>query len=162
MRRRHALVTFAMAALAVLAAASLAQATEVSRDSYREAVEPICKANTLANEKILKGAKAEVKANKLKPAAQKFERAAAALSKSYAQLAAVPKPAADTAKLTKWLSYVKTEASLLRATAAKLEAGDKIGAEANVVRLTHTASLANNQVAVFEFQYCRFKPSRFT
>lgn len=149
-------------ALALLAAASLAQATEVTRASYTEAVEPICKVNTEANEKILGGAKAEVKANKLKPAAAKFTKAAAALKQTYAQLAAVPKPPADTAKLTKWLADVKTEASLFEATAAKLKAGNKLGAEANVVRLTHTANLANDQALGFEFQYCRFEPSRFT
>ena len=63
--KRRTLATFAMAALALLVAASLAQATEVTRTTYNESVEPICKANTQANEKILKGVKAEVKANKL-------------------------------------------------------------------------------------------------
>ena len=146
----------------LLVAAAGAEATEVTRASYTEAVEPICKVNTEANEKILKGVKAEVKANKLKPAGVQFAKAAAALAKSYTQLAAVPQPPADTAKLTKWLSYVKAEASLFSATAAKLKAGDKTGAEANVVRLTHTANLANDQVLGFEFEYCRFEPSRFT
>jgi hypothetical protein len=151
-----------LATAALLVAAVPAAATEVTRPSYREAVEPICKANTQANEKILGGAKAEVKANKLKPAAVKFTKAAAALKKTYAQLAAVPQPPADTAKLTKWLSDVKAEASLFAATAAKLKAGDKTGAEAMVVRLTHTANLANDAALGFEFQYCRFEPSRFT
>ena len=160
--KRRTLATFAMAALALLAAASLAQATEVTRTTYKESVEPICKANTQANEKILKGAKAEVKANKLALAAAQFTKAAAALKKTYAQLSAVPKPPADTAKLTKWLSYVKTETSLFQATAAKLKAGDKVGAEEMVVRLTHTANLANDQALGFEFEYCRFEPSRFT
>jgi hypothetical protein len=160
--KRQTLAVLAIAALALLAAASLAQATEVTRASYTEAVEPICKLNTQANEKILKGVKAEVKANKLKPAAVQFTKAAAALAKSYTQLAAVPKPPADTAKLTKWLSYVKAETSLFQATAAKLKAGNKTAAEANVVRLTHTANLANDQVLGFEFEYCRFEPSRFT
>jgi len=152
----------AIAALAVITTASLAQATEVTRTSYKESVEPICKVNTQANERILKGAKAEVRANKLKPAAAQFTKAAAALKKTYAQLAAVPKPPADTAKLTKWLSYVKAETGLFEATAAKLKAGNKTAAEAMVVRLEHTANLANNQVAAFEFEYCRFEPSRFT
>jgi hypothetical protein len=31
-----------------------------------------------------------------------------------------------------------------------------------VVLLTHTANLANNAVIGFEFEYCRFEPSRFT
>jgi hypothetical protein len=147
---------------ALLAAVIPAAASEVTRASYSESVEPICKVNTQANEKILKGVKAEVKANKLAPAAVQFTKAAAALKKAYAQLAAVPKPPADTAKLTKWLSYVKAEARLFEATAAKLRAANKLAAESMVVRLEHTANLANNQVAAFEFEYCRFEPSRFT
>ncbi len=160
--KRQTLAVLAIGALALLAGASLAQATEVTRASYTEAVEPICKLNTEANEKILKGTKAEVKANKLKPAAAKFTKAAAALKQAYTQLAAVPKPPADTAKLTKWLADVKAEIALFEATAAKLKAGNKTGAEAMVVRLTHTANLANDAALGFEFQYCRFEPSRFT
>jgi hypothetical protein len=152
----------AIAALAVMTTTSLALAAETTRTEYVATVEPICKVNTQANEKILKGVKAEVKANKLKPAAAQFTKAAAALKKTYAQLSAVPKPPADTAKLTKWLRYVKAEVALIEATATKLKVGNKLAAEAMVVRLTHTANLANNQVAAFEFQYCRFEPSRFT
>jgi hypothetical protein len=149
-------------AATILVAAAPAAATEVTRASYTAQVEPICKLNTQANEKILAGVKAEVKADKLVPAAAQFAKAAAALATSYTQLAAVPKPPADTAKLTKWLSYVKVEAALFQATAAKLKAGAKTAAEANVVRLGHTANLANDQVLGFEFEYCRFEPSRFT
>jgi hypothetical protein len=155
-------VAIGLIAAAVLVAAVPAAATEVTRTSYKEAVEPICKANTQANEKILKGAKAKVKANKLKPAAQQFAKAAAALKKTHSQLAAVPRPPADQAKLAKWLGYVKAEASLFEATAAKLKAGNKLGAEAMVVRLTHDANLANDQALGFEFEFCRFEPSRFT
>ena len=158
------LIRFALLAtsVALLVLAAGASATEVTRASYTEAAEPICKVNTQANEKILKGVREEVKQGKLKPASRQFAKAAAALARSYAQLAAVPKPPADTAKLTKWLSYVKAETRLFEATAAKLKAGDKLGAESMVVRLEHTANLANNQVAAFEFEYCRFEPSRFT
>jgi hypothetical protein len=159
---RWVLLSALLACLSVGVPPGSAASTEVTRASYTEAVEPICKSNTQANEKILKGVKAEVKADKLKPTAVQFTKAAAALKKTYAQLAAVPQPPADTAKLAKWLSYVKAETSLFRGTAAKLKAGKKAAAEANVVRLTHTADLANDQVLGFEFEYCRFEPSRFT
>jgi hypothetical protein len=150
------------AALALLATASLAFAIETTRAEYVARVEPICKANTKANEKILKGVRARVKAGKLKAASTQFSQAGRALKQTYAQLGAVPQPSADATKLTKWLRYVKEEASLFQATAAKLKAGDKLGAEALVVRLTHTANLANDAALGFEFQYCRFEPSKFT
>jgi Asp-tRNA(Asn)/Glu-tRNA(Gln) amidotransferase A subunit family amidase len=141
---------------------SLALASEVTRDSYREAVEPICKANTEANERILKGVRAEVRHGEFKTAAAKFTKAAAALKKALAQLRAVRQPNADKAKLAKWLARIKEEAGLFEAVAAKLRAGNKGAAEEKVVRLTHNADLANNVVIGFEFEYCRFEPSRFT
>jgi hypothetical protein len=157
----RALVGLALAAL-LPAAAPLAAAAEVTRDSYREAVEPICKSNTKANERIFRGVCAEVRHNELKPAAIQFERAAKALRRTLAELKAVPQPSADQAKLTKWLGKVKEEVGLFAAVAAKLRAGNKAAAEEKVVRLTHNANLANNVVIVFEFNYCRFEPSRFT
>jgi hypothetical protein len=152
----------ALGLIGALASAALASGAEVSRNSYREAVEPICKTNTQANERILKGVRAEVRHNELKPAARQFTKAAAALKQTLAQLRAVPQPSADRAKLAKWLGFVRTEAGLFAMTATKLKAGDKTGAEKMVVLLTHTANLANNAVIGFEFEYCRFEPSRFT
>jgi hypothetical protein len=125
-------------------------------------VEPICKANTAANERILKDVKSEVRAGNLKPAAASFAKAARALKKTLIQLKAVPRPTADAAKLGKWLGYIKTEAEQFEGTAAKLKSGDKNGAQATAIRLTHTANLANNQVLAFEFNYCHVDPSQFT
>jgi hypothetical protein len=154
---------FAAGALALaLLAIPMAGATETTRPEYREKVEPICKANTIANERILTGVKAEVRAGKLKVAAVQFAKAGAALKKTWRQLGAVPQPAADQARLAKWLGYVKTEAELFERTGKKLKAGDKVGAQAMVIRLTHNADQANNQVLPFEFRYCRFEPSKFT
>ena len=93
-------------------AAPVAQA-EVTRESYKEAVEPICKSNTEANERILKGVRGKVKAGKLKQPARS-SRASTALNKTHGELQAVPQPPADQAKLTKWLGYVKTEATCFR------------------------------------------------
>lgn len=151
-------MVFALAVLAV----PLAGAEEVTRESYKEAVEPICKVNSQANEKILKGVSAEFKAGKLKVAAGKFSRASSALKKTLRQLKAVPQPPADEAKLATWLKYVDTEADLFQQTANKLRAENKAGAQAMVIRLTHNAKQANNQVLAFNFRYCRFEPSKYT
>jgi len=149
-------------ALMLLSGASLAMAEEVTRDTYTAAVEPICKTNTEANEKILKGVRAEVKAGKLKPAGAQFSKAAAALKKAVAQLKAVPQPTADAAKLSKWLGYVKEESSLFEAGAKALKAGNKGKTQTVVVQLTHTANLANSEVLSFGFRYCKLEPSKFT
>lgn len=151
-------VVLAMTMLAL----PVAQANDDERVAYKEAVEPICKANTQANERILKGARGKVRAGKLKAAGSQFARAATALRKAQKELKAVPQPPEDQAKLAKWLKYVEEEANLFQRTAKKLNAGDKNGALAMVIKLEHNANLANNQVLGFEFRYCRFEPSKFT
>ncbi len=160
--RTSVLFLAAMGAMALLLAVPLAPAAEQTRESYTEAVEPICKSNAEASDRILDGVKAEVRQDKLKPAAAKFTKAAAALKKTLRQLKAVPKPPADQARLDKWLGYIKNEVELFERTAKKLKAGDKIGAQRMAVRLTSTANKANNQVLTFEFKYCRVDPSRFS
>jgi len=136
-------------------------AAETSREEYIAAVEPICKANTEANEKILKGVRKEVKEGKLDSAARKFRAAARALKRTRTQLLQVPKPAEDEAQLTKWLGYVKTEVQLFEAVARKLANDEATAAQKLVVRLVNNARQANNQVIDFGFRYCKFQPSKF-
>jgi hypothetical protein len=145
-----------------LLAAPIAQAAEVTRESYKEAVEPICKTNVQANERILKNVRANVKAGKFGLAASQFTKAADALKKAIPKLKAVPQPTADQANLTKWLKYIGEEEGYFRQIAKKLKAGDKNGATAMQIRLSHTANQANNQVLAFEFKYCRVEPSKFS
>ena len=143
-------------------AAPFAQATEVTRESYKAAVEPICKTNVQANERILKNVRGNVKAGKLTLAASQFTKAATALHKAIGKLKAVPQPTADQAKLAKWLKYIEEEENFFKQIAKKLKAGDKNGATAMQIRLSHTANQANNQVLAFEFKYCRVEPSKFS
>lgn len=155
-------LTSAFAAIAVLAAALPAVAAEPTRESFAAEAEPICKADTKANERILAGVRDLVKKGKYKPAAAKFDKAAQALAKAHDELAALPQPPADKAKLDKWLSYVDQEVAYFEQAAKKLRAGQKAAASQIVVRLNHTAVLANNQVIAFDFKYCKLEPSRFT
>jgi hypothetical protein len=151
----------ATVALALIVAAT-AFAAEVSRDEYKDAAEPICQSNTQANERILAGVRKEVRQGKLKPAATKFTKASAALKKALQELEAVPRPAADEARLAKWFSYVKIEAELFATAGQKLKAGDKPGAEHIVTKLTQNANKANLEVLPFGFRYCRLEPAKFT
>jgi hypothetical protein len=158
--------SFAGLSVVVLAlsmlASPLALAAEVTRESYKEAVEPICKTNTEANERILKGVRQKVKAGKLKQAGTQFEKAGKALHKAIVQIKAVAQPPADEAKLAKWLKYVGEEEKLFLKGAKQLKEGNKTGAQETVIRLNSNANKANNQVLPFEFKYCRFEPSKFT
>lgn len=155
--RKLALATAAAFCLLV----SLAAAEE-TRETYKQHVEPICQVNSKANERILKGVRQEVKQGKLKLAGSKFAKASAALKKTYSELAAVEKPPADAARLTKWLGYVKQEAELFAQGGKALKANNKHKAQQIVNKLTKTANLANSTVLAFNFHYCRFEPSKYT
>jgi hypothetical protein len=147
--------------VAMLLAAS-AFAAEVSRDEYKSAAEPICKTSAKENERILANVRKEVKTGKLKPAAAKFAQAAKVQAKSLKQLEALPQPAADEARLGKWLSYLKVEAELFASAGRKLSSGDKAGAEHITSKIAQIANQANVQVLPFEFRYCRQEPSKYT
>ncbi len=152
---------FSLVTAAALLAAVPSFAAEATPEGYKEAVEPICKSNTEANEKILKGVRQKVKAGNLDAAARQFKAAAQALKRTRAQLLQVPKPAADATRLTKWLGYVKAEVSLFESIARKLDNEEATSAQKMVVRLISNARQANNQVLDYEFRYCKFQPSKF-
>jgi hypothetical protein len=152
----------AIAVAALLLIASLASAAELSRSEYKAAVEPICKTNSEASERILKPVRRLVKKGKLKPAATRFFKASRALKRTYVQLRALPQPTADEARLAKWLGYIKTEANLFAKVGRKLKAGQKGPAQRFVNKLTANANRTNAIVLAFEFHFCRFEPSKFT
>ncbi len=152
----------AVLVVGALVAVPVVHAAELSRDEYVARVEPICKKNTEANKRIFAGAKEEVKEGKTKLAATHFTRAQAALEKTVKQLKAVPQPAADEAKLDKWLSYLETESAYIGKIGKALAKGDKGKAQTLSVQLNRNSNLANNSVLAFGFRYCRLDPSRFT
>jgi hypothetical protein len=151
-----------LGAVAMMLTAPLAQGAEQTRETYKAAVEPICKANSKASSRILKGVKKEVRKGKLKPASVKFKKAARALKKALNQLRKVPPPSADKAKLNKWLKMIGEEVKLFEATSRKLKAGKKSAASAMSLRLESTATRANNLVVGFEFHYCKVEPSKYS
>lgn len=150
-----------LVAVVALVGAVPSMAAEATPETYKEEVEPICKVNTEANERILKGVRAKVKAGKLDAAARQFRAAAKALKQARSELLEVPKPSADATRLTKWLGFVKTEIQLFETVAKKLAGDEEASAQRMVVRLISTANQANNQVLDYEFRYCRLQPSKF-
>jgi hypothetical protein len=144
-------------ALTVMVPVALAD----ERDEYVERVEPICKANTDANSRILKGVKEQVKGGKLVSAGKRFIQASGALGKSVTQIAAVPQPAADEAKLTKWIGYLKAEKTYLQKIGQALKAENKFKAQKLAVELNKNNNKANNTVISFGFDECRIDSSRF-
>lgn len=154
-------LVLSLVAVAALLGAVPSMAAEPTQESYVEAVEPICKTNTEANEKILKGVKSKVREGKLDAAAKQVRAAGRALKQARAQLLKVPKPAEDATRLTKWLGYVKAEVQLFESLARKLANDEKASAQKMVLRLYNTANQANSQVLDYQFRYCKFQPSKF-
>jgi hypothetical protein len=155
-------LTLALAvALLVAVPVALAAEGEITRPEYVERVEPICKQNSDANSRILKGVKDQVKQDKLVPAGKRFIRASAALGTAVGKIAAVPQPSEDTAKLTKWIGYLKHEKTFLQQIGAALKAKDKYHAQKLAVELNKNNNQANNTVISFGFKECRIDSSRF-
>ena len=149
-----------VALVAAVPAASAIEA-EPTRPEYVAAVEPICKANTEANSRILKGVKTQVKQGDLIPAGKRFIRAATALGKSVRQIAAEPKPGADAVKLEKWIGYLKQEKVFLQKIGKALKAENRFQAQQYAVKLNRNNNRANNTVISFGFDHCRIDSSKF-
>ena len=147
-----------VASLLVFAAVAVA----IERPQYVELVEPICKKNKEASDRLLSGVKKLVKDDKLKRAGTAFKKAAIALEKAQKELSAIEKPVADSAKLTKWLSEIKAEVALMKTISAKFTQGNKSKATSLAVKLQNNATKANNLVIVFQFNYCKIDPSKYT
>ena len=77
------------------------------------------------------------------------------------QIAAVPQPGADAAKLTKWIGYLKSEKTFLQQIGKALKAKDKFHAQKLAVELNKQQQQANNTVISFPFKECRIDSSRF-
>jgi hypothetical protein len=153
----------ALAGLAALmVSAAVAVAAVETKEEYKALVEPICKKNKQESDRLLKGVKNLVKKDKLKQAGERFAKAANALERTQKELAAVEQPPAYTAKLTKWLSEIKAEVSLMRKISAKFKAGNKSKATSLAVTLQNNATKANNGVIIFQFNYCKIDPSKYT
>jgi hypothetical protein len=150
----------AVSSLLVFAAIAVADTAE--RETYKAAVEPICKSNKAAADRLLGPVKGLVKKDKLKPAGTAFGKAATELEKTQKKLVAVPQPPSDAAKLTKWLSEIKSEVGLMKTISRKFLAGDKSKATSLAVKLQNNATKANNGVIVFQFNYCKIDPSKYT
>jgi hypothetical protein len=154
-------LVMAVALLAAVPVALAVEGEEITRPEYIKKVEPICASSSESNSTILKGVKEQVKGGKLVPAGKRFIRASGVLDKSTAKIARVPQPPADSAKLTKWIGYLKSEGSFLQRIGKSLKSGNKYKAQKLAVKLNTNNNKANNTVISFGFKECRIDSSRF-
>jgi hypothetical protein len=148
-------------AVALLVTVPVALATTPAQQEYADQVEPICKANSEANSRILKGVKTQVQRDELGPAGKRFIRASDALGKAVVQIANVPRPQEYAAKLERWIGYLRSEKTLLRKIGKALKGRNKFQAQKLAVDLNKNNNKANSTVISFPFKECRIDSSRF-
>jgi hypothetical protein len=161
MSKSIAILLSALAAAVLFAAMSASAAEAPTRGEYVDQLEAICKPDALATQRAMKGARADVKAERLKPAAAKFAKATSIFGGTVKQIAAVPRPPEDAAKLGKWFTYLNRQESYLQQITAQLRHENAIKAQRLTARFIHSGNLANNVVLAFGFNYCSFKFSRY-
>ncbi|HEY5942037.1 MAG TPA: hypothetical protein VIT89_04160 [Solirubrobacterales bacterium] len=148
-------------AFALLVAAAAPAAEAPTREEYVERLEAICKPDAEATQRAMKGARADVQAERLKLAAGKFAKATSIFGGTVKRISAVPRPPADTAKLGKWFTYLKRQQSYLGQITQELRRDHAIQAQRLTARFIHNGNLANNVVLAFGFDWCSFKFSRY-
>ncbi|HET7417549.1 MAG TPA: hypothetical protein VFJ61_08000 [Solirubrobacterales bacterium] len=159
MSRSIALATTLLVALLAAAAAPAAEAP--TRDEYVNRLEAICKPDVLATQRAMKGARADVQAERLSVAAKKFAKGTAIFSGTVKAIAVEARPPDDGAKLAKWFVLLNRQADYLRQITAQLRQKHLVKAQRLTARFIHSGNLANNVVLPFGFDYCSFKFSRF-
>jgi hypothetical protein len=160
-RRRHWIAAALLGAALLVGATAAVAAEAPTREEYVAQLEAVCKPDAEATRKAMKGARADVRAERLKVAAGKFAKAASIFGGTVKEISAAPQPPADAAKLGKWFGYLRAQESYLRQIVAKLRADDPIKAQRLTARFIHNGNLANNTVLAFGFDYCSFKFSRY-
>ena len=164
MRGTLRIAVFTAAAMLLLAAT--AHAEEVpSRAQYVEQVDPICQTNTEANQRILKNVKTKARSKSpqtVKEAGAQFIHASSAFGAAETKIAAVPRPAADDARLLKWFKFLSVVKTDLRKLGVALKEGKKILAAHEQIRVERASNAANNVSFTFEFRYCHLSASSFT
>jgi hypothetical protein len=147
--------------VALLAAAPAPAAEAPTREEYVGQLETVCKPDALATQRAMKGARGDIRAERLAAAAGKFAEATSIFGSTVKEIAPVPRPSADTVRLRKWFTYLKRQESYLRQITEQLRQDHAIQAQRLTARFIHNGNLANNVVLAFGFDYCSFKFSRY-
>jgi len=160
-KSRRGWIAAALLGVALLVTGGAAAAEAPTRDEYVAQLEGVCQPDALATQKAMRGARADINAERLAVAAAKFAQAATIFGSTVKEISAVPEPGADAAKLSKWFVYLKRQESYLKRITVQLRADHAIKAQRLTARFIHNGNLANNVVLAFGFDYCSFKFSRY-
>jgi hypothetical protein len=156
------LLTIASILIATFAFAAIGHAAEgPTQEEYIAQVEPICKQNTIANRRILAGARYKANHGQRPAAGRQFIRAATAFGKTTRAIKTVPRPAEYETRLMRWIERLGVVKDNLQRMGKALKADNLRRAILGEVKLRSSALAANNVVYDFDFRYCRLTASRF-
>lgn len=153
---KRTLGTSVVVALLALAAVPLARGEEQTRESYKARVEPLCRVNRRANERIMSGVRRRIRKNELKAAGRQFIRVSHSFGRLVAQLSKVPPPVGDTHRIKRWLESVKLLKARLRLVGKYYGEGLKIKGNHEGILAERAGVSANNTTIVLHFRECRF------
>jgi hypothetical protein len=145
----------------LLGLGGIAAAEDLSREEYVDRLEEICKPGALATQRVMKGARDDVRAERLEAAVEKFAKARSIFGSTLRRIAAVPRPEADRDRLEKWFTYLKRQEAYLDRITAQLRQKHATKALRLISRFIHNGNLSNNVVLAFGFEWCRFKFIRY-
>ena len=160
-KRRRGRFAAALIAGVLVTTATATAAGVPTRDEYVARLESICKPDAEATQRAMKGARGDIRAERLALAAGKFAQATSIFGSTVRKIAPVSRPPADAARLSKWFGYLKAQESYLGQITAQLRADHAIPAQRLTARFIHNGNLANNTVLAFGFDSCSFKFSRY-
>jgi hypothetical protein len=155
------IATTMLLAVALLAAASAPAAEAPTRDEYVKTLETLCKPDALATQRVMKGARGDIRAERTALAARKFAKATAIFGGNVKEISAEPRPSADVDRLRKWFTYLKRQEDYLGQITEQLHQDHPTKATRLIQRFIHTGNLANNVVLAFGFNWCSFEFSRY-
>jgi hypothetical protein len=154
-------ITLSLSAAALFALATAAAAEAPTRDEYVTALEKVCKPDALATQRVMKGVRADIQAERIAVAAKKFAKATSIFGSTVRQISAAPRPPADRTSLSRWFARLKKQESYLRQITDQLRRDHPRKAQKLLPYFIHNGNLANKVVLEFEFDYCSFKFSRY-
>jgi hypothetical protein len=133
-----------------------------TRSEYVIRLEQICKPRSETTQRAVRGTPADVRSERFRPAASKVAKAEGIFAGTVRLISKVERPSDDAATLGRWFAALKREQSALGRTADALQAEDVPRFQRVWANFIHEGNKANNVVLSFGFNYCNFKPSRFT
>jgi hypothetical protein len=142
--------------VALLAAAAAAPAAEQTKETYKERIEPVCKANRLANERIMSGARQQIKRKMFVPVGKQFVRVSGSFGRLIRRLGPVPPPAGYERTVKRWLKFMRLIKLRLLKVGKLYKARQDIKA-AHMSILAERAGISANNISIaFKVRECRF------